>query len=114
MSRVIKFRAWDEREKSMSDPFTLFRLDGMFKSSPTSPVTYRAIRSDDIIMQFTGLHDKEGKEIYDKDIVHIQYNHFGNKVVEWIEHEGRWNIGGYNLSKCKLVGSVYTTPELIK
>ncbi len=58
MNREIKFRAWD-RIDYMSKPFTVNDLQN------------NRIRftSDCYVMQFTGLHDKNGKEIYEGDIV---------------------------------------------
>lgn len=58
MNRELKFRAWDNVDY-MSKPFTLFN------------VMLRQIEftHDVTIMQFTSLHDKNGKEIYDGDII---------------------------------------------
>ena len=68
--RPIKFRAWDKENKQMSWPFTLYDtptweahdggytlLDEDFAQAP--------------IMQFTGLLDKNGKEIYEGDLIKI-------------------------------------------
>jgi hypothetical protein len=107
--RVIKFRAWhkEKREFIYSD----------WKYGELA--FWDAIINDytnefEPKQQFTGLHDKAGKEIYEGDTIQIQYNHLGNKVVSWIESEGRWNIGAYNLSKCKVVGNKYESPSSIE
>jgi uncharacterized phage protein (TIGR01671 family) len=55
--REIKFRAWDKMVPSMSDPDW-----DMNKWAHGDPLRY-------VTMQFTGLHDKNGKEIYEGDIV---------------------------------------------
>lgn len=52
--RTIKFRAWDATEEKMSEPFGI--NDG-------------ASRDADVLMQFTGLLDKNGREIYEGDIL---------------------------------------------
>jgi uncharacterized phage protein (TIGR01671 family) len=64
--REIKFRAWIPEEKQM------YTWNPRFFSD-MSPVTGFSdeFPSDDsvILMQYTGLHDKNGKEIYEGDIV---------------------------------------------
>lgn len=64
--RVIKFRAWDDTRKEMNEPVEVtFRDDGAVEVAPCY------LDSTYIPLQFTGLHDKNGQEIYDGDIVSI-------------------------------------------
>ena len=62
-SRLFKFRAWNENIKLMSKPFKFGQVlnfhDQIIKSLTT----------DEIVMQFTGLIDKNNKEIYEGDIL---------------------------------------------
>jgi uncharacterized phage protein (TIGR01671 family) len=68
MSRIIKFRAWFKDERLMFNWIPEFFSD-------MSPVTSYGSdfpdNEDMVLMQFTGLLDKQGKEIYEGDIIKI-------------------------------------------
>ena len=100
--REIKFRAWDMRVKKMY-------FGGMDKFLENYP-----------LMQYTGLKDKNGVEIYEGDI--IKHNYRGWGVVEYdapcfLVGEGKHDI---QLSQCEptehliVIGNIYETPELVK
>ena len=118
MNREIKFRAWDNSCKKMrgvkgiKDCFSL-RSDGFFDENY-------------ILMQYTGLKDKNGKEIYEGDIV-IQNGEkivvkYGINEVDAFEGIGfnLWSFYGEKpngkrlKSELKLIGNIYENPELLK
>lgn len=68
MSREIRFRAWNEQDKLMADTFGL-RGNLMWRSKHETAVTYKALMHEDIIMQFIGLKDRNGFDLYDQDII---------------------------------------------
>lgn len=125
MNREIKFRIWDIENKEM---LKVQELD----FEPTFYGGRIAIRPDQyndyfdtedmILMQYTGLHDKNGKEIYEGDILKsIQWNDIylvkyigtafylcrkGNKGFNKIT---TWN----NAEKSEVIGNIYENSELL-
>lgn len=62
--REIKFRAWNRESKTMGKTFT---LEGLAKITDYG----KEALANDILMQFTGLKDKKGVEIYEEDILKL-------------------------------------------
>ena len=102
--REIKFRAWNKK-KNAWDTFITEFVDYENKTISLSIPE----NSHLIIMQFTGLHDKNGKEIYEGDRLGNFYN-----VVEFLNDS--WCINGDRpLSMFlheEVVGNIYENPTL--
>jgi uncharacterized phage protein (TIGR01671 family) len=109
--REIKFRAWDGHEMHYG-PAIEFGESGqlLFHSLGDSllegcPVDESAGHA---VMQFTGLKDKNGKEIYDGDL--ITYERSGNKVqrrVEWDDMAAGYPMLTYNPLDIEVIGNIY-------
>jgi hypothetical protein len=109
MSREIKFRAWDIKYKRMID-------DLHITASDASINTFLNL-ADYTMMQYTGLKDKNGTEIYESDIV----TEFGEiKIVEWTAEGLGWQFRAISKMKpmnyssyIEVIGNIYENKELL-
>lgn len=142
MSRQIKFRAWHFQLKKMfsSDEMTHDQLallpNGLFANIDGDNTSRSRIYSHDEIlpMQFTGLKDKNGKEIWEGDIISYTFDSLLLKAeITWNIHCGWWQykyenaIGGHATDKLwelltntrfpknvTVIGNIHENPELLK
>lgn len=70
MNRERKYRAWDGEEMFLSPKLSegLQHLSSWFEAHS---VIHTATGKESIIMDWTGLKDKEGKDIYEADIIKL-------------------------------------------
>jgi len=144
--REIKFKAWDKRTRKMVETgfhvlgevtaFDLLYQYGMEHGKRKNEPGILRMNSF-ILMQYTGLHDKNGKEIYEGDIL----LHFDKRyVVKWDERMAafqtenprdtidcdffNWFIpsallstqespSGTGHADCEVIGNIYENPELL-
>ena len=110
----IKFRAWDVERKRMCKVIGFWPCEnGSIAVQSLHELTGQIILHTGnppgqfVLDQFAGLHDKEGVEIYDGDILVSN-----NKL-----HEVKWVDAGFNIlmgERFKVVGNVHENPELLE
>lgn len=107
MAREIKFRAWDGR--TMQHDIGVLPLSGEEKIV-ASHYTLK-YRPDQVqLMQYTGLKDKNSREIYEGDILETRYGH---KTVGDI-HDLCGDTNVPNESEREVIGNIWENPELLK
>lgn len=119
--REIKFRAWDTERKEMFYPNWILTSTGCNVDKMEHPKHGELHRKDNtaILMQYTGLKDKNGKEIYEGDIVHVK-----GKLPVVGEVDGLQQVfytgcsfAPNIITKAKMVeviGNAYENPELLE
>jgi hypothetical protein len=120
--RPIKFRAWDRTNKRMQYNFnpvcrgewSVFNVSALLESW----------LMDYELMQFTGLLDRNGKEIWEGDIVETACKERGKIVFSnaafWIEYLPPFNWDAMCLAEllgvgnCIILGNIWENPELLE
>ena len=147
MKRELKFRAWDNQENRMitngclgagsscqiiiiewAGGLSLCNAYGL--PDGTNPTFDKPVTERFELMQFTGLKDKSGKEIYEGDIIKMGDNPecwFAPRVVEF--KNGAWMGGSCriytnqdkhdyqgdsNQDNWEIIGNIFENPELLE
>lgn len=129
-----KFRAWDKDSKVMRSwkDLILTKDDGddfwLIGYKENACIT--SFDHEQILMQSTGLKDKNGVEIFEGDIVSVRNHPFqkteksgagieidGDYAISWNEGDLTWCAGNLLLARLKpyvtVAGNIYENPELL-
>lgn len=133
--REIKFRAWNKESNEMYYQDKTIHANFIF-SGDTFIVDCKQIREyipaeKVVLMQYTGLKDKNGRKIYEGDIVKIkaiavrqESRWHADVLVEYpveVIEVVKWEIDGFHLIAnnwvewdIEVIGNIYENPELLK
>ena len=129
--REIKYRAWDKENKMMifkfDKPNVFANRNGWELSLGNLPDIGQSKCIETILMQYTGLNDKNGKEIYEGDIVNWNEKELMKQGLEKVVGTIAYWIDGFtvetktvNYSLCgrygsiEIIGNIYENPELVE
>ena len=140
--RDIKFRAYirDKNPRVPSEINKIVEVKSLHLGSKKAIIGYSggnySIRFDEIeLMQYTGLHDKNGKEIFEADIVKVKLykgeeekyfvgkvEYFGSSFIVDADNDSDYHVYDldgfgidfkYNLEDCEVIGNVWEDSDLL-
>ena len=136
--REIKFRAWDKKHNFMDTNVCFLswlkgglKVEGAGVSIGNGWATVnpyidgmRGVSPDAILMQYTGLKDKNGVEVYEGDVVNANIIRFSTPTMgrvvfceEYATYVNR-NLSGdtflWKLNDVEIIGNIYENPELME
>ena len=145
MNREIKFRVWAIAKKEMIQPACVMLCPNEFREYRVFEASDKEFLGNDKhfeLMQYTGLKDKNGKEIYEGDILQMKLKYYsksrkllqGGETISEEEEEYtkdvagvvRWGYAGFEFYRnfgeelgkiintpCEIIGNIYENPNLL-
>ncbi|MHA1989173.1 MAG: YopX family protein [Promethearchaeota archaeon] len=129
--RQIKFRAWDKKSCKIHyfdfSGKTIFAYEGevcgIILPDTQTTLMYNEIGLNENLelMQFTGLKDKNGKEVFESDVVrfYIEGEEYTSKVffdmgAYCVKVDDDWEPCLYEANSMEVIGNIWENKELLK
>ncbi|EFU91139.1 YopX family protein [Enterococcus faecalis] len=120
---IPKFRAWDKKTKKVRDVLVIDWLNGLVDLSEGN-IDYD-IENDVILMQSTGLKDKNGVEIFEGDLVYyIPFeSHINNSIIvfekgsfckKMLRNGKLTSVKFIDSEEYEVIGNIHENPELLE
>lgn len=127
---IPKFRAWHNQLSRMMLIKSMWFQDGRLEEIELNDAVmndYITVSPDEIeLMQSTGLKDKNGKEIFEGDIVDYKgrkavikwHGSYASFIYRFVDELDKRSAEWYQLYlaylKCEVIGNIYENPELLE
>lgn len=123
---IPRYRAWLKEDKEMIDVEEIQFYNGEFDFIGDG-ITWMCKSSDCVLMQSTGLRDKNGKEIFEGDILKVtnlsswlEVVSFNNnkamfvskEIKREIEESPLYDLFNTDIFEVEIIGNIYTNPGL--
>ena len=129
MKREIKFRAYSSHNHKMYPVINIeWDIDGrIWVTADDGKNGIELIDEEAHLMQYTGLHDNNGRKIYEGDIVRTGKDNIGDPelmIGQVIMREGSWLIENEKMQEAielfseitsrEVIGNIFENPELLE
>ena len=126
---IPRFRAWDKEFKEMVQVYALVFDEQIIKATYKNGNVVKEDIKNYVLMQSTGLRDKNGKEIFEGDILKVTNLSSWLEVVSFnkdkamfvsketerkVEETPLYDLFNTDIFEIEIIGNIHTNPELLE